>query len=244
MSLSFASTALYAGLTDARRTAAKAQVAKRGDVKAEAAYFRAAVAKMKTPEDFFKNYRALKFAMTAFDMGTQMQYPARLKQIMMSDPTDPLSLVNRMTDPAYRTINNSFKLYNGTLDRLQDPTFINKVVEKYTNATYEQGLGDMNPALTDALYFERTIGTVKNGYQIISDPILFRVVKTANNLPDAVAGGSKVEALKTWVEKNFSLSKANDAAYVKKYITRYLALSDMKDQQGANGGNALVGMFA
>jgi len=238
----FSAFPLYQSLTPERMASDKAKYAKLPNVQKEIEYFRSKVATIETPEAFIKDFRLLKFALSAFSMESQLQYPARIKQILMSDPLDQKALVNKMNDSSYRTLNQAFNFSAGGVDKLKNSAFIDSLVTRYTQANYEQSLGEMNPALTDALYFERTIKSVTNGYQIIGDAVLFDVIKTALNIPNAAATG-KVERLKDWIERDFKLEKATDTAYIQGMVKRYLVLKDV-EQRRENSDNPLLGILA
>jgi hypothetical protein len=242
MSSIFSAFPLYQSLTPERMATDKAKYAKQPNVQNEIAYFRAKVATIETPEAFIKDFRLLKFALSAYSMESQLQYPARIKQILMSDPLDSKALVNKMNDSSYRTLNQAFNFSAGGVENLKNKAFIDSLVTRYTQANYEQSLGEMNPALTDALYFERTIKNVKNGFQIIGDAVLFDVVKIALNIPNAAATGS-VDRLKDWIERDFDLSKVADPAYINKMLKRYLVLKDVEQRQESSD-NPLLGILA
>lgn len=242
MSNIFSAFPLYQSLTPERMVVDKARYAKQPNVQNEIAYFRSKVATIESPEAFIKDFRLLKFALSAYSMESQLQYPARIKQILMSDPLDQKALVNKMNDSSYRTLNQAFNFSAGGVTQLKNSAFIENLVTRYTEASYELSLGEMNPGLTDALYFERTVKNVKNGYQIIGDAVLFDVVKTALNIPNAAATGN-VDRLKEWIERDFDLSRVNDSAYIKNILKRYLVLKDVEQRQEGTT-NPLLGILA
>lgn len=237
----FSAFPLYARLTPATLAAEKAKFAKRPTVQQEIAYFRERAATVKTPEDFTKNYRLMKFALDAYGLGTQIGYTARNKQILLSDRSDYASLVNRMKDPVYKELNAAFDFANRGVAKLTDPTFLNTLAQKYSEAKYEEDLGNLNPDLTNALYFERKIKNATSGYHIIGDPVLFDVVKTVLNIPNAAVVGS-VERVKAWIERDFDLSRVSDPKYVQNIVKRYLVLKDVQANQGTT--NPMLDMFA
>ncbi|CAN1547290.1 Protein of unknown function DUF1217 [Rhabdaerophilaceae bacterium] len=232
---------VYRTLTAEVRASGAEKMAKDGVVKADIAYFRAKVAKIATPDEFLKDYRLLKFALAAYNLEDQLQYPARIKAIMKDDPTDPTSLVRRMTSAGYREINAAFDFFSKGVTKLKDASFVDEVVKKFTVSRYEQSLGAINPELSDAVYFERKIGAVRNGYEIIGDPILFDVVKTALSVPGNAVGG-KIERLKAWVEKGLDMKRLNEPAYVKKIVERFLVLKDVENRRVS--GSGLIDIFA
>lgn len=232
---------VYRSLTPEVRTNGAAKMAKNGLVKSDIAYFREKAAKVTSLDDFLKDYRLLKFALTAYNLQDQLQYPARIKTILKDDASDRNSLVRRMTSVGYREINAAFDFFNKGVDKLKDASFVDEVVKKFTAARYEESLGEISPQLSDALYFERKIGAAKNGYEVIGDPILFGVVKTALSVPGSAVGG-KIERLKAWVEKGLDMKRLNEPAYVKKIVERFLVLKDVETRQSQGGG--LIDIFA
>ncbi|WP_284179988.1 DUF1217 domain-containing protein [Rhabdaerophilum sp. SD176] len=233
--------ALFKSLSTDKVAVNTARFAKSATVEKEIEYFRERVGNMATPEDFLKDYRLLKFVLTAYDMEDQLEYPARIKQILRDDPSNSNALVNRMTNAGYRTINADFSFFSKGTEKLKDTSFIDGVIEKYKNARYEISLGELNPAVSDAMYFQRKISSVKNGYEIIGDPVLFDVALTALNLPRSAAA-TKVERLKVTIESKLDMEKLSDATYTRKLVERYLVLKDVQNMQSQSDG--LLGMFA
>lgn len=232
---------LYKGLTPEKLVTEKAKFANSAVIKADVEYFKSKIAAMETPDDFLKNYRVFKFALTAYNMETQLDYPFRIKTIMKDDPSNSAALVNRMSDPSYREINKAFDFFNSGVAKLKDAAFIDSLVKKYSEAKYESSLGDISPNVSAALYFDRKIGGVTNAYQIIGDPVLFDVVKTALNIPNAAVQG-KVERLKAWIEKDLDMTRLSDKAYIRKITERFLVLKDVETRKSE--GNGLLDMFA
>lgn len=69
--------------------------------------FQESVANITSPEALLKDYRTLKFVLTAFGMEGEIGKTAVLRKLMTEDPTDPKSFANRMTDPRYRAFANA-----------------------------------------------------------------------------------------------------------------------------------------
>ncbi len=232
---------LYKRLTPEFMTANTIKVSKSADVKGEVAYFKARVARIEKVDDFFKDSRLMRFALTAFNLEDQMQYPARIKQIMKDDAGDPNALVRRMTSPGYREINAAFEFFKKGVTKLKTEAFQTEVIARYYSARNEKAISEMSPDLADALYFERMIGKVRSGYDILGDRILFGVAQKALSLPPAVSG-SKIERLKLMIESKLDLTRVNDSKYVKGLVERFLVLRDVEARQSAGGG--LINIFA
>jgi hypothetical protein len=240
--INFAGFPLYQRLKPEVLVAEKAKFAERATVQKEIEYFREKVATITTPEEFLKDYRLLKFTLEAYGMSSQLQYPFRIKQIMLSDPLDPKALLNKMSDPSYQELNRGFKFSEMGVERLSDPGFLTFLETKYAESKYEEDLGTMNKDLPNALYFERKIKNAINGFSVIGDPVLFDVVKTVFNIPNSAVVGS-VERTREWIDREFDFTKVNDTKYIQNIVQRYLVLKDVAAIQ-SSGGATLLDMFA
>lgn len=214
--------------------------AKRPNIKRQIEEFRAGVAKLEKPEDFFKNYKVMKFALSAYGMESQVQYPARIKQVLMSDPDDRKSVANRMADQRYRQIMVDFGFVKEGMANLKNPDYIDFLANGFVITEFEKEAGNLNPALTDALYFRRKIGKITKTNQLFGDVQLFDVVKEALAIPSASVNQSAAR-LAAQIERGFDVNKVGDKAYVDTFIKRYLAMKDMGAQQSS--GSSLVGIF-
>lgn len=233
--------AVYSRLSKLNLDDEIAKFAKRQTIQKEITYFRSKIADLKSTDDFIKNPRLLNFALSAYGMESQAQYPARIKQVLMSDPADRYSVAQRMADERYRAIAVDFDFFNGGLAKFSNPAFMQFLESGYITAEYERDLGNLNPALSDAMYFRRTIGNLNKTQQLYGDNVLFDVVKEGLSIPNAAVTAS-VEQLTKRIEAGFDVTKAKDTAYVDKFVQRYLALKDSKAQQAS--GNLLLGLFA
>jgi hypothetical protein len=217
------------------------KLSKSAVVQSEVTYFKTKVARLRSVDEFFKDKRLLRFALKAYNLEDQMQYPARIEQILKGDASDSASIVSRMRNAGYREINAGFDFFKSGLAKLKGESFQQELIGRYYAAENERSLGEMNPNVADVLYFERLIGKVKSGYEILGDPILFNVVKTALNLPPQVSG-SKVERLKIMIESKFDMTRVKDSKYIKGIAERFLALKDVETRRAEGGG--IIDMFA
>lgn len=213
-------------------------------VQKEVAYFRDKVAKLKSVDDIFKDRRLLQFVLSAYSLESEIQYPARIKAVMLSKLSDPNALANRMRDPRYREVASELLLGDLGLFNLQTGVVTDKVVDRYVTNEYEKNLGKQNPALREAAYFKRRIASATSAYDILGDNVLRNVVTTTLGLPREIAIQS-VEKQAALVERGFRLDKVKDTAYVDRFVRRFLIA---KDSQAANeqggGANSVLGLFS
>lgn len=239
---------LYQRLSKGDAAKQAAQHAQTPAVKKEIEYFRQKAATVKSVDEFFKDQRLLKFALSAYSLEAEQQFPARIKQVMTSDPKDPKALANRMIDPRYKEINKDFAFGQTGTANLKLTKFVDTLVEKYVTNEYEKKLGEQNPALREAAYFKRKIGSITDVYQILGDKALRAVVFDTLGIPAEVANQS-LEKQAELVKKGFKLDKVKDTLYVDNFLKRFVAARDRQQAQsdpaaGFSSGNIALSLFS
>jgi len=150
-------------------------------------YFKSHIGKVKSVDELVKDPRLLNFILSAFNLQSDAQYPAKVKEILNSDLNDRTSYANSLIDPRYQQLAKEFNVHTNGMKSFSDQTVINDLISKYTTNTYEASLSDVNPALRSAAYFLRNIGSITDAYNILGDAVLRNVVTTALGLPAEVA---------------------------------------------------------
>lgn len=164
-----------------------AKFEERPTVDKEIQYFKEKVPKLKSMDDLFKDQRLLRFIASAYSLDDEVQYPARLRKILESKISDPTSLANRMVDPRYKEMASDLMLGDFGVTALATSSTIDKLVKRYVQNEYEKDLGKTNPALREASYFLRKIGSIQNSLSILGDGVLRAVVTYTLDLPPQIA---------------------------------------------------------
>lgn len=195
--------------------------------------FETAVRGMKSTSDLFeaKNYRALEYVLTAYGLQSEIGNTGKLKRVLESDLADENSLANRMDDQRFRDLANALDFKNGGLANLKDEGVRSGIRGRYEREAYRIDLGAQNPALRQAEYFKNNISSVSDIYSLLGDRTFRDVAQKVGGIPPEVAYQG-VEAQARVFEKVFDVSKADDPAYVEKFVQRFLAAADIE----ANGG--------
>lgn len=222
------------------RQAYQDRFAKSKSINREVENFKTQAKKVATPQEFVDNYRLLSFATSAFGIEDAMQYGYRTKKILLSDPSDPYSLLNKFTEPRYREMNVAFGFGSGTTANLQDDGKVDLIVKSYYKNEYEQSLAALNPNLDDAAYFIRKIGEITDMNQLISDQTIFGVVIDTLGISRSGVGNDLVQ-LKKQIGAKFDISRVKDKAYIEQFAKRYLALKDIETRK--NTQSPLMGLF-
>ncbi len=180
--------------------------AKQAKVLKDIEYFKSKIGKIETPEQLVKDRRLLMFVTSAFGLEGEEKFGGRVRKVLESDLKDPNSFANRTIDPRYKELANAFKFKELGSFYLKQNLFMNDIANRYVRNEFEKSLGDKNPALREAAYFLRTIGGVKDTYQILGDKVLRSIVTTALGLPANIAVQS-IEKQKALIDAKLDIKK-------------------------------------
>ena len=78
------------------------------DVAREAAYYKANIGKVKTVDDFMKDYRLYHYATKAYGLEDMAYAKAFMKKVLESDLTDANSFANKLSDTRYKEFASAF----------------------------------------------------------------------------------------------------------------------------------------
>ena len=203
------------------------------NVKRETDYYTQNIKSVKTVDDFLGDTRLFNYAMKAYGLEDMIYAKGMMRKVL----TDP-KYATGLTDKRYQQFAAAFN-FNEYGDKATSQDSATKAaVNKYMQQTLETEVGDQNEGTRLALYFTRTVGGMaKNGslskdewaYQIIADKALAEVVYTALGIPDSVRG-SDVDAQKRLLEQKMSFDDLADGTKLEKFIGRFSAMYDAKNQ--------------
>lgn len=180
--------------------------AKQAKMLKDVEYFKSKIGKIETPEQLVKDRRLLTFVTSAFGLDGEEKFGGRIRRILESDLKDTNSFANRQIDPRFKELAEAFKFKEFGNFYLKQSFFVNDVVNRYVRNEFEKSLGEKNPALREAAYFLRTIGDVKDTYQILGDKVLRSIVTTALGLPPEIVNQS-IEKQRALIDAKLDVKK-------------------------------------
>jgi Protein of unknown function (DUF1217) len=145
------------------------------------------VANAKDLNTALQNPNVLKVLLTANGMADQIQFTALATKALHSDPTDPNSLVNKLTDTRWKTLATTYNLATTGLAGLQDPTVQSQLVNAYERVTWLNSLDQATPGLAQAIQFKQQASTITSVDQVLGNPSNWEVVLTALGIPQQIA---------------------------------------------------------
>lgn len=203
--------------------------------------FKERIGAVQSVDDLVKDYEVYAFVMKAFDLEDQMFGKAMMKKLLAADPKDKGSLISKMTDGRFVSINGAMGFSaNGTAnENTSDPVWVESMVQRYTQQKLINTQKDSNALVGAVLHLRQKAPTLSNWYTVLGDKTLQNVFFTALGLPDALVGtdiDKQVAALK----KKLDLSTLNDPGVLDKLTTRFLAIGQAKQAQQALASNPIL----
>ncbi len=198
-----------------------ATAAKQPETQRDIAAFRNGIAKAKSIGEALDNPAVMKVLLTANGLADQVQYQALAKRVLLSDPEEQGSLVNRMASARWTAVVKAFDFANAGLDALKDPALQTRLADGYVEVNWRKGLEKATPGLADALDFRERASKFKNAVEILGDPVLRRVVTTALGIPQQIAF-QELPAQERAITNRLDISRLQDPKFVDALSQRYL----------------------
>lgn len=206
--------------------------AKEPQVALESAYYMKKIGAVRSIDDFLKDTRLFKFAMTAFGLEDMAHAKGFVRKILTEGIDSPKSLANRLTDDRFKAFARTFDFAAKGEATTASAATGQAVVDRYVRQTLETSAGEENDGVRLALYFQRTAPTVKSAYGLLADEALWTVVKTVLGFPAEMANADITKQAAA-VNKRLDVSSLSDPEKLKRFITRFTAMWDAQNVQSS-----------
>lgn len=215
---------------EANETSDIRMTAQQPDVARAISQFTAAVKGATSVQQLLQNPAVLQVLLTANGLGDQTQFTALAQKALMSDPKDPNSLVNQLSDTRWQSVVDIYQFATEGLKVIQNPSTITTIANAYAEVTWRDSLDAATPGLSNALTFRQEASTITSVDQILGDPIMRTVVTTALNIPLQIAF-QPLEAQEKAISSRLDLTRFKDPHFVETFTQQYL----INAQQAASG---------
>jgi hypothetical protein len=203
------------------------------EIKREVDYFKSAVGKLKSVDDVFKDPRLLDFMSKSLNLGSDAQYPGKMRRILTQSVDDKDAIMNKLSDKRYRQAADVLNFGDTGLSHLQMASTQDDMIKKYTDNQYESSIGSDNEAVRKARYFDKYANTVNNVWDVLADPILRDVVTKTLSLPANIAV-QPIETQGEAVTSRLDVSKFKDQSFRDSFVKRYLTKTDLESADTSN----------
>ena len=125
------------------------------------------------------------------------------------------------------------------------PAFLDRLVQKFTDAQFAKTVGGVSPTLRLALYAKQSLPKITNWYSVIADTKLAKVVETALGLPAQSFGAVPVDQQAAILKGRMDIRDFKDPAKLDRLLDRFVAISSVDDiTAGGDLTGGLAGLFA
>lgn len=222
------------------------RIQKDPSVQREVKYYLDNISSKKTIKEFLADDRLFRFAMKAFGLSDMTYAKAFMKKALEEGVDTSGAFANKLADGRYRdfvaAIN--FERYGETATIFD--TAQKGVVDRYLRQTLEESAGKDNEGVRLALYFQRKAKDIDNYYEVLADPALSKVVRTALSLPESFARVDIDKQVQV-MEGKFDLADLKDPAKLAKFINRFTSLWELGNptqNTTATAATSLIGRSA
>lgn len=228
-------------------------IAKFNRFKKEADYFELSIGLVSSNQDIVADGRTLRFALSASGLGSESLNSQKALKVLEGD----YEFKNTTTDAKWREFRNnfSFSVAENNL-KTEEDNFSDKIIEDFIDNSFLEAVGEQDPNLRLALYFEKRMGELAKGktvdefgwFKVIGETPLATVFQTALNLPSSfgqldIEKQAEIYALRTErVAGSSQLSAFKDKDYMDNFVQRYLLQASVNENNsGSNPVLSLLG---
>ncbi len=216
----------------ANQTTAVAKEAKDPGVIRDLAAFTKGIANAKSIAAALQNPDVLKVLLTANGMASDAAYTALAGKALLSDPSDPKSLVNRLADTRWKTVATTYSLATKGLAGLTSATVQAQIASAYEKVTWLNSLNAATPGLAQAIQFKQQAGSITSVDQILGDATNWAVVLTALGIPDQIAY-QDLAGQEQAVTSRLDITKLKDPKFVNTLTDQYLLAKQRQSSQSS-----------
>ncbi|MPR12975.1 DUF1217 domain-containing protein [Microvirga tunisiensis] len=197
-------------------------------VKRDTEYYQANISKVKSIDDFVKDYRLFSYAMKAYGLEDMIYAKAFIKKVLAEGVTDTKSMANKMTDTRYKEFAAAFDFAAKGDKATSASSATTDVVSRFYQQTLENKEGEQNEGVRLALYFKRKASGVTTTMGLLADKALLKFVQTTFNIPTG-ASKADLDLQVRNLEKHINIKDLQDPKKVDKLIRRFSAMWDMNN---------------
>jgi hypothetical protein len=218
-----------------------AQEAKQPQVSQAIAAFTKAVANSTSIQSALANPNVQKVLLTANGLSNYIGETALVQKVLMSDPSDPTSLVNQLNDPTFLAAAQTYNFGTNGLAELQNPKVVAALTNGYAEVEWRTSLDQATPGLANALTFLSQASTIKSITDVFANVTNFDVITTALGIPQAIVD-QPLAAQKTAVNSRLDYAKMQDPTYVTSLTDQYLLTMQEQSKSSSSSGTSLIGL--
>jgi hypothetical protein len=197
-------------------------------LKAQTENYLAGIKKVTSIDEFLADGNLHSYALKAWELTDKLDDKAFVRKLLEGGVADPESFANKQSDKRFAAFAAAFDFAAlGERATTYNPA-LHGAVDKYLRQTLEENAGAQNEGVRLALYFQRKAPSLRNAYQILADPALATVARTALGLPEALANADIDKQAKLLAER-IDFDDLKDPEALGKFLARFSAMWEINN---------------
>ncbi|GAA2828692.1 uncharacterized protein DUF1217 [Aminobacter aminovorans] len=197
-------------------------------VKKEVKYYLDNIVKVTSAKDLMADNRLYTFAMKSFGIEGSIPNKEMMEKVLAGGVRDPKSYANQMTDKRYAAFASTYNFEALGKDATTYNAAQRPSVDKYVRQTLEENAGKDNEGVRLALYFERKASSITSFYEVLADPALAKVVRTALGLPETFASANIDRQVKLFEDK-LKIETFSNPKKLDEFLKRFTSLWEINN---------------
>jgi hypothetical protein len=225
-------------LAQQEQTTGVAQEALQPQVADAITAFKTAVTNAKTIQDALGNPNVQKVLLTASGLSSYIGDTALVQKMLMSDLTDPKSLVNQFGDATWLSTVETYNFAQNGLSELQNPKIVSTLSNAYAEVQWRTSLDQATPGLSNALTFLSQASSIKSVNDILDNITNYEVIAGALGIPLQIVN-QDTSAQVSAITSRLDISKLQDRSYVTNLTDQYLLTMQENNASSSGSGTNL-----
>jgi hypothetical protein len=205
-------------------------------------YYKANIGKITSAAALVKDARLFHYVMNAFGLGDMTYAKKMIQKAMEQGTTSSTALAVKLNNPKITALVKAFDFskYGTTTTSRADAT--QGVVDKFVMQTLETNQGKSNAGVELALYFRDHAASITNGYEVIADAKILKVIQTTFDI-SKYTSFQNVDTQAARFDKLVKFEDFKDAAKLEKFLQRFTAQYDIQNPDASSSTNMLMSLF-
>lgn len=200
--------------------------------------FKKAVAGATSIQSALANPNVQQVLLTANGLSNYIGETALVQKALLSDPSDPNSLANRMGDSTLLSAVNTFNFAQNGLAELQNPQVISTLTNGYAEVMWRQSLEQATPGLSNALAFLQQASSIKSINDVLDNLVNFEVVTTALGIPQSIVNQDQTAQTQA-ISSRLNISDLQNPNFVTSLTDQYLLTMQENNASGSGTTTSL-----
>ncbi len=231
----------YHTLALSEQTTGVAQEAQQPQVADAITAFKTAVANATSIQTALLNPSVQKVLLTANGLSSYIGETALVQKVLLSDPSDPGSLVNQLSNPTWLSTVQTYNFAQNGLAELQNPKVVSTLTNAYAEVQWREGLDQATPGLANALTFLSQASSITSVDDVLSNDTNFQVITTALGIPQTIVF-QDLTAQEAAIATHLNISQLQNRNYVTSLTDQYLLTMQENKSASSSSGPSLTSL--